>query len=217
LQEGPTFKIVVTEDYQSSTVSGNAINAKAVLVILTISIILFCVISLLLFAKFKRPAEGEFEALTESEEKYLAIMDIRKKIRKLVKSGDAENVDEIERLQVELAELKAVYLQDIMDVLDTIVYVRAESKMDIDGCQICMEAYMEGGTYMKIPGCNHVFCKECTRNWFDSKNQEREQRCPFCNLAIDIAELRARKQAEFEPHETNQVTPMKRLDLQADR
>jgi hypothetical protein len=185
-----------------------------VLVLLTIAIILFCVISLLVFAKFKKRTGEEFEALTESEEKYLAIMDIRKKIRKLVKSGDATNVDEIERLQVELAELKAIYLQDVLDVLETIVYRRAQSKMEIDGCQVCMDPYIEGGTYMKIPGCNHVFCKECTRNWFDSKNQEREQRCPFCNLVIDITELRQRKQMEYSPDiDTNQVTPIKRVDV----
>lgn len=42
----------------------------------------------------------EFESLTESEEKFLAIQEIRKKIRKFVKKGDAENIDEIERLEV---------------------------------------------------------------------------------------------------------------------
>ena len=60
----------------------------------------------------------EFEPLTEADEKYLAIINIRKKIRKLVKKGDEDDLDEIERLQLELSELKTVYLNDFIGVLD---------------------------------------------------------------------------------------------------
>jgi hypothetical protein len=95
---------------------------------------------------------------------------------------------------VELSDLKVVYLNDILAVLDLIVYSKERNSMAIDDCQICMESYLEGSQYYKIPGCNHLFCVECTRNWFDSKNQEREQRCPFCNLVLEIEVLRKEKQ-----------------------
>mmetsp|Transcript_32850 Transcript_32850/g.50210 ORF Transcript_32850/g.50210 Transcript_32850/m.50210 type:complete len:97 (+) Transcript_32850:1148-1438(+) len=41
-----------------------------------------------------------------------------------------------------------------------------------------------------------MFHEPCVRDWFDSKNQEREQRCPLCNLALDITVLRKMKQAK---------------------
>jgi hypothetical protein len=68
-----------------------------VLSLLSIAIALFCIVSIVFFAKFKQ-RDLQFEPLTESEEKFLAIQEIRKKIRKLVKKGDSENVDEIEKL-----------------------------------------------------------------------------------------------------------------------
>ena len=74
-----------------------------------------------------------------------------------------------------------------------------------------MDQYVEGSTYFKIPGCNHLFCVECTRNWFDSKNQEREQRCPFCNIVLDIEELRMQKREKMaNDGGNNQVTPIKK-------
>lgn len=99
-QDQSTFFITIIENYEESTSDKKAISPKVVLTLLTIGILLFCVISILVFVKFKRSIIPEFEPLTESEEKYLAIVEIRKKIRKLVKQGNEENVDEIERLQV---------------------------------------------------------------------------------------------------------------------
>ena len=72
-------------------------NTTLVLSLLSVFIVLFCIISLFLFVKFKR-RDLDFEPLTETEEKYLAIQAIRKKIKKFVKKGDEENVDEIEKL-----------------------------------------------------------------------------------------------------------------------
>ena len=48
----------------------------------------------------------DFEPMSEADEKYLAIMAIRKKIRKLIKKGDPNEVEKIEILQTELADLK---------------------------------------------------------------------------------------------------------------
>jgi hypothetical protein len=59
---------------------------------MSVGIVIFCILSIVFFVKFKR-SDLDFEPLTESEEKYLAIQAIRKKIKKLVKKGDTENVD----------------------------------------------------------------------------------------------------------------------------
>jgi hypothetical protein len=75
-----------------------------------VGIVFFCVISIIVFIKLKRKMNNEYDTLTESEEKYLAIGAIRKKIRKLLKSGNQENIEQIENLQVQLAELKIGYL-----------------------------------------------------------------------------------------------------------
>lgn len=47
----------------------------------------------------------------------------------------------------------------------------------------------------KMPPCGHLVHDECARSWFDTKNQEREQRCPFCNKALLIADLRKKKES----------------------
>ena len=49
-----------------------------------------------------------------------------------------------------------------------------------------MDSYSYGETVYRVPDCEHIFHEECLRNWFMSKNQESEQRCPFCNLVLDI-------------------------------
>ncbi len=42
-----------------------------------------------------------------------------------------------------------------------------------------------------IPECKHIFHLECLKTWFLQKNQEREQRCAFCNIKLDITNLKS--------------------------
>ena len=53
-----------------------------------------------------------------------------------------------------------------------------------------MEEYVPGELVYRTPTCTHLFHDECMRSWLMSRNQEREQRCPLCNVKLDITILR---------------------------
>lgn len=65
-----------------------------------------------------------------------------------------------------------------------------------------MEPYAEGSTLKRVPTCGHLFHSHCTEKWFDSRNQENEQRCPMCNGKLDITEL---KQLAFDRRNNGQL------------
>ena len=44
-----------------------------------------------------------------------------------------------------------------------------------------------------IPVCLHTVHHHCCKSWFGSRNQEKEQRCPICNIQLDITEMRRLK------------------------
>ena len=65
-----------------------------------------------------------------------------------------------------------------------------------------MDEYVLGQLIYRTPTCHHIFHDECMRSWLLSKNQEREQRCPLCNVPLDITILRDLKK-EKEKKEMN--------------
>ena len=69
-------------------------------------------------------------------------------------------------------------------------YCKEEIKIDMDSCPICTVEFIEGDQVTRMPPCGHFVHEDCARSWFDTKNQEREQRCPLCNLQLDITILR---------------------------
>jgi hypothetical protein len=55
-----------------------------------------------------------------------------------------------------------------------------------------MEGYDIEDMVYKMP-CSHFCHEECTQKWFLSKNQEKAQRCPFCNIKLSLSSLREGK------------------------
>ena len=82
-----------------------------------------------------------------------------------------------------------------MRFLETIPY-NGDGSMSfrINECSICMEGYSPNETVYRVPNCMHMFHEDCMRNWLLSKNQEHEQRCPFCNQQMNYVELRDKMQ-----------------------
>lgn len=94
-----------------------------------------------------------------------------------------------------------------MDVLEVIEFDKSKHSFDIEDCVICMEKYEHGLQMIMIPGCKHVIHVECCEQWFLSKNQEREQRCPFCNISLDITVLRRTKQENVQKEGSSYQSP----------
>ena len=103
-----------------------------------------------------------------------------------------------------------------MDVLEVIEFDKTQHSFDIEDCVICMEKYEHGLQMIMIPGCRHVIHVECCEQWFLSKNQEREQRCPFCNLSLDITVLRRTKQENHKNDPAFQSPPLTNTTLKRD-
>lgn len=51
-------------------------------------------------------------------------------------------------------------------------------------CSICLEEIGNKNIYKTV--CNHVYHKECIRNYSDYINRDDEIRCPLCNNKIKI-------------------------------
>ena len=85
------------------------------------------------------------------------------------------------KLVRELLALKKKHAHEMVELLENVIYTPDNEEFEIDECSICMEKFVAGNEYIRIPNCRHIFHIECTYKWFESKNQEREQRCPFCN------------------------------------
>ena len=100
--------------------------------------------------------------------------------------------DEVEKLRSDLAKIKEKYVSEFLSYLTKIVYFKDQQKHQVEKCSICIEDYEDGQQMLKIPECNHIFHPDCCLEWFNSKNQEKEQRCPMCNIQLDIAEMRKR-------------------------
>lgn len=84
-QEKPTFKLSVTEDYLKEFVENKAIMSDAgFATLLTVILVLLCIVSIGLFFKFRKPREPE--QLTETEERFLALLKIRKNLRRAEKA-----------------------------------------------------------------------------------------------------------------------------------
>lgn len=77
------LKIYVTEDFLVDGGFGS-ISETTIMVLLIVGTVLFCLCSLAAYIYYRRKrAEEFFEAITETDERYLEIFEIRKKIRKI--------------------------------------------------------------------------------------------------------------------------------------
>ena len=115
-----------------------------VLVLMTIGIILFCSCSIFWFIRHKRQQVGEYEELTESEEKFLELKRIRGQLHRAKKNPDPSDPGKIDRLNGLLAETKLRFLNEFLDLLELVDYCKENNKMDIDACAICTVEYEEG-------------------------------------------------------------------------
>lgn len=82
--------------------------------------------------------------------------------------------------------------QELIACLDHIKFdkkTKSEDEYDIKECVICIDEFTEGNKILRIPTCKHFFHYECGKKWFDSENQEDEQKCPMCNKEINVNEL----------------------------
>ena len=59
-------------------------------------------------------------------------------------------------------------------------------------CTICLVEFEEGDAVKIVPGCDHVFHKECLDGWL-----LKAFKCPNCNVVIKIEETR-QERIDFE-------------------
>ena len=52
-------------------------------------------------------------------------------------------------------------------------------------CTICLVEFKEGDAVKIVPGCEHVFHKDCLDGWL-----LKAFKCPNCNVIINIEESR---------------------------
>ena len=68
-----------------------------------------------------------------------------------------------------------------------------------------MDTFNEKETLKRIPTCRHFFHAHCVDEWFKSKVQEEEQRCPQCNVVLTTAEMKKAREsnrvAEMHSHD----------------
>lgn len=96
-------------------------------------------------------------------------------------------------LQAELQKEKEDAIRDFLDQIEEFKYSAATNEFEQTECVICMEAFKEGKMIKRIPNCRHFFHPDCIMQWFESKSQEDEQRCPQCNVVLKTSEMRAAK------------------------
>jgi hypothetical protein len=105
------LQIYVIEDFE---IDGGVskISGTTILVLLSVGIVLFCLISIGFYIYWRRKRSEEFfEAITETDERYLEIFNIRKKIRKVERKAkdtvdNSELLVERKKLMTELECLK---------------------------------------------------------------------------------------------------------------
>lgn len=82
-------------------------------------------------------------------------------------------------MEQQLKELSQQNIKEFMKLLEETKYDKNSSnEFEINDCVICMDTFMHGDPLLRIPTCRHFFHVHCTNKWFESKNQEDEQRCP---------------------------------------
>ena len=99
------MRIFITEDF---LIDGgkSRISDQTILIILILSIVAFCVFSLIAYVIYRRKLSEEFfEPITETDERFLQIFEIRKKIRKIEKK--AKDLVDNSELLVERKKLLA--------------------------------------------------------------------------------------------------------------
>lgn len=52
---------------------------------------------------------------------------------------------------------------------------------------------IDGQMMQRVPTCKHMFHPNCLKEWFTSKAQADEQRCPQCNQVLKTTEMKAAK------------------------
>ena len=87
-----------------------------------------------------------------------------------------------------------------MDSLEEMKYDGAINEFSTPDCVICMDTFNDGISIMRIPTCRHFFHPHCCKKWFESKNQEDEQRCPQCNMVLKTQEMKKKKQENKSAH-----------------
>ena len=70
-----------------------------------------------------------------------------------------------------------------------------DNKFGLTECVACLEKYTDG-QILSVTPCSHNVHQECCLNWLMSRNQEKEQRCPMCNIVMDITILKKNKEKQ---------------------
>lgn len=119
------LKIYVTEDFLIDGGIGS-ISETTILILLIVGIVVFCLFSLAGYVYYRRKLSEEFfEAITETDERYLVIFDLRKKIRKLERKAkdtldNSELLIERKKLLAELEQLKEKQTEEFLSYLEFI-------------------------------------------------------------------------------------------------
>lgn len=70
---------------------------------------------------------------------------------------------------------------------------KSGKQFEIVDCVICLDPMKDGDMMQRVPTCKHMFHPNCLKEWFESKAQEDEQRCPQCNQVLKTTEMKAAK------------------------
>ena len=126
-REETPLRIYVTEDF---LIDGGLekISEGTILVLLIIGIVLFCLCSLGAYVYYRRKLSEEFfEPITETDERFLQIFEIRKKIRKIERKArdvvdNSDMLVERKKLLAELEQIKEAQTDEFLGYLEFIQF-----------------------------------------------------------------------------------------------
>lgn len=126
------------------------ISETTIIVLLTVGLVLFCLCSLGAYVYWRRKRSEEFfEAITETDERFLEIFNIRKKIRKIERKAkdtvdNSELLKERKKLLAELEQLKEKQTEEFLGFLEFIQFFDGIEDLKQESCSICMDQYKTG-------------------------------------------------------------------------
>jgi len=124
----------------------------------------------------------------------LRVYQIRRLQRQLAQNRNALAAEAAANLERQLKEQEEENANEFLAALEDVVMdSKSGQQFEIADCVICLDPMIDGQMMQRVPTCKHMFHPGCLKEWFTSKAQADEQRCPQCNQVLKTTEMKAAK------------------------
>ena len=104
-------------------------------------------------------------------------------------SNSSSNQDSSD-MERELADMRGKHMVELLKALEDLPFTSDIDEWGCSECVICLEQFQENETIKRIPTCRHYFHPVCVESWYKGKVNTDEQRCPQCNVTLNIAAMK---------------------------